>query len=143
MEKSGDLILVVLATQSIQSPSSLTSLPPSCACPSCPLFAANMNADKAPACSFFFPPELPVTGANMNYVIAVEAVVLVVAVLTWVFDSRKTFKGPLDIDRLLARFASHYVIAPPLSMPRSRSASTSSRINSPAHIPEPQPDLKT
>lgn len=77
----------------------------------------------------------------MNYVIAVEAVVLVVAALTWIFDSRTTFQGPIDIDRLLARYASHHQVALPPHVPRSsRPGSMTNRTNSLTQATEPQPD---
>lgn len=47
---------------------------------------------------FFFPPELPVDAASMNYVAAVEGVIIIVAALTWALQGRKTFEGPLDIE---------------------------------------------
>ena len=43
---------------------------------------------------FVFPPELPVTGSNMNYCIAAFAIVLIISVFQWIIDGRKNFKGP-------------------------------------------------
>ncbi|KAF5022040.1 hypothetical protein F66182_5923 [Fusarium sp. NRRL 66182] len=43
---------------------------------------------------FVFPPELPVTPSNMNYCIAAFGIILLIAVITWVFDGRKHYKGP-------------------------------------------------
>ncbi|KAK0382815.1 hypothetical protein NLU13_9910 [Sarocladium strictum] len=43
---------------------------------------------------FVFPPELPVTGNNMNYCIAAFGVILLIAGGTWIFDGRKHYKGP-------------------------------------------------
>ncbi|KAF2860122.1 putative amino acid permease [Piedraia hortae CBS 480.64] len=43
---------------------------------------------------FVFPPELPVTGENMNYCIVVFAVVLGVSVVQWWVDGRKNYVGP-------------------------------------------------
>ncbi|GAA5952667.1 hypothetical protein JCM3765_002240 [Sporobolomyces pararoseus] len=50
---------------------------------------------------FVFPPELPVTGSNMNYAIAVFGFVFIVSVITWVIQGRKTFVGPRDLGALL------------------------------------------
>jgi len=48
---------------------------------------------------FVFPPELPVTGSNMNYCIVAFAIVLIISMTTWFVDGRKNFKGPkVDID---------------------------------------------
>lgn len=48
---------------------------------------------------FVFPPELPVTGNNMNYCIAAFAIVFIISLLTWIFDGRKNYRGPkIDID---------------------------------------------
>lgn len=44
---------------------------------------------------FVFPPELPVTTANMNYCIAAFGVILLIAVTTWFLDGRKNYDGPL------------------------------------------------
>jgi choline transport protein len=50
---------------------------------------------------FLFPPDLPVTGSNMNYCVVVFFIILVVSILQWVFDGRKNFTGPrVDIDAL-------------------------------------------
>lgn len=43
---------------------------------------------------FVFPPELPVTPANMNYCIVAFGVMLLVAGGTWVFNGRKHYAGP-------------------------------------------------
>ncbi|KAI0377383.1 amino acid transporter [Hypomontagnella monticulosa] len=43
---------------------------------------------------FVFPPEIPVTSANMNYCIVAFGVILMIAGLTWIFDGRKHYKGP-------------------------------------------------
>jgi len=50
---------------------------------------------------FLFPPELPVTPANMNYTIVVFGIIAIVSATTWVTSGRKNFKGPLDMDELL------------------------------------------
>lgn len=69
---------------------------------------------------FVFPPELPVTGNNMNCAsprsrkcadpliapappdaIVVFGIIAIVASLTWVFQGRKTFRGPRDLGGLL------------------------------------------
>lgn len=48
-----------------------------------------------------FPPELPVTGNNMNYCIAAFAIVLIVSVIQWFVDGRKNYTGPqIDVDAL-------------------------------------------
>ncbi|KAK5128892.1 hypothetical protein LTR85_000225 [Meristemomyces frigidus] len=54
---------------------------------------------------FVFPPELPVTGTNMNYCIVAFAVVLIISVVQWFVDGRKNYRGPkleLDADVLTA-----------------------------------------
>ncbi|KAI4089440.1 MAG: hypothetical protein L6R37_008041 [Teloschistes peruensis] len=43
---------------------------------------------------FLFPPELPVTGSNMNYCIVAFAIVLIISTVQWFIDGRKNFKGP-------------------------------------------------
>ncbi|KAL8724649.1 MAG: hypothetical protein Q9181_006734 [Wetmoreana brouardii] len=43
---------------------------------------------------FLFPPELPVTGSNMNYCIVAFAIVLIISTFQWFVDGRKNFKGP-------------------------------------------------
>ncbi|KAI5460567.1 amino acid/polyamine transporter I [Mariannaea sp. PMI_226] len=43
---------------------------------------------------FVFPPELPVTPSNMNYCIAAFGIFLMIAGVTWIFDGRKSYKGP-------------------------------------------------
>ncbi|GAA5938478.1 hypothetical protein JCM10213_003305 [Rhodosporidiobolus nylandii] len=50
---------------------------------------------------FVFPPELPVTGSNMKYAVAVLGLVLLMATLTWFLQSRKDFVGPRDLGGLL------------------------------------------
>ncbi|TKY85536.1 hypothetical protein EX895_005698 [Sporisorium graminicola] len=52
---------------------------------------------------FLFPPELPVTGPNMNYTIVVIAVVAIMSLVAWFVQGRKEFKGPLDMDEILFR----------------------------------------
>lgn len=44
---------------------------------------------------FVFPPEIPVTPTNMNYCVAAFGVILLIAVVTWIVDGRKNYKGPL------------------------------------------------
>lgn len=44
---------------------------------------------------FVFPPELPTTPSNMNYCIAAFGVMLLIAGLTWIFDGRKNYTGPI------------------------------------------------
>ncbi|MCJ1353349.1 MAG: hypothetical protein MMC33_003334 [Icmadophila ericetorum] len=43
---------------------------------------------------FLFPPDLPVTGNNMNYCIVAFALVLLIASITWFVEGRKNYKGP-------------------------------------------------
>ncbi|KAI4185970.1 MAG: hypothetical protein LQ346_005778 [Caloplaca aetnensis] len=43
---------------------------------------------------FLFPPELPVTGSNMNYCIVVFAIIILISTFQWFVDGRKNFKGP-------------------------------------------------
>ncbi|EKG12412.1 Amino acid/polyamine transporter I [Macrophomina phaseolina MS6] len=43
---------------------------------------------------FVFPPELPVSGSSMNYCIVVFAIVIIISMITWIFDGRKNFHGP-------------------------------------------------
>lgn len=43
---------------------------------------------------FVFPPELPVTGSNMNYCIVAFAIVLLISVIQWFVDGRKNYHGP-------------------------------------------------
>lgn len=48
---------------------------------------------------FVFPPELPVTGNNMNYCIVAFAIVLLISVVQWFVDGRKNYRGPkIEID---------------------------------------------
>ncbi|KAI5480288.1 glycoside hydrolase family 16 protein [Pseudohyphozyma bogoriensis] len=48
---------------------------------------------------FVFPPSLPVTPSNMNYVIVVVAVVVLLSGITWVVDARKNFHGPAAMEQ--------------------------------------------
>ncbi|KAJ4334620.1 hypothetical protein N0V95_009125 [Ascochyta clinopodiicola] len=43
---------------------------------------------------FVFPPELPVTGSNMNYCIVAFGIILLVSTIQWFVDGRKNFTGP-------------------------------------------------
>ncbi|KAK8190230.1 amino acid/polyamine transporter I [Phyllosticta capitalensis] len=43
---------------------------------------------------FVFPPELPVTGSNMNYCVVVFAIVVLISLITWIFDGSKNYTGP-------------------------------------------------
>ncbi|KAI7224277.1 hypothetical protein D0864_12556 [Hortaea werneckii] len=43
---------------------------------------------------FVFPPELPVTGTNMNYCIVAFGVVLIISVIQWFVDGRRNYTGP-------------------------------------------------
>lgn len=51
---------------------------------------------------FIFPPAIPVlSGSSMNWAILVLAIVMSLCGLTWVFDGRKNFHGPLDLEERL------------------------------------------
>jgi amino acid permease (GABA permease) len=51
---------------------------------------------------FVFPPELPVTGSNMNYCIVAFAIVLIISVIQWFVDGRKNYTGPqVNLDDLV------------------------------------------
>lgn len=43
---------------------------------------------------FLFPPDLPVTGSNMNYCIAAFGIVFAISMVQWLIDGRKNFTGP-------------------------------------------------
>ncbi|CZT03124.1 related to HNM1-Choline permease [Rhynchosporium agropyri] len=43
---------------------------------------------------FLFPPELPVTGTNMNYCVVVFFLILLVSIFQWFVDGKKNFSGP-------------------------------------------------
>lgn len=43
---------------------------------------------------FVFPPELPVTGSNMNYCIVAFAIVFIISMIQWFVDGRKNYTGP-------------------------------------------------
>ncbi|KAL3457863.1 amino acid/polyamine transporter I [Aspergillus heterothallicus] len=43
---------------------------------------------------FLFPPELPVTGSNMNYCVAAMGIIFVISAFQWIVDGRKNFTGP-------------------------------------------------
>ncbi|KAF2194654.1 amino acid permease [Zopfia rhizophila CBS 207.26] len=43
---------------------------------------------------FVFPPELPVTGSNMNYCIVAFAIIIIISTAQWFVDGRKNFTGP-------------------------------------------------
>jgi choline transport protein len=48
---------------------------------------------------FVFPPELPVTGSNMNYCVVAFAIVLLISVAQWLIDGRKNYRGPrVEVD---------------------------------------------
>ena len=48
---------------------------------------------------FIFPPDLPVTGSNMNYCIVAFAIVVIISVFQCVIDGRRNYTGPrVDID---------------------------------------------
>ncbi|OBT51789.1 hypothetical protein VE04_09993 [Pseudogymnoascus sp. 24MN13] len=43
---------------------------------------------------FLFPPEMKVTGSNMNYCVVAFFLIFVIATVQWFVDGRKNFKGP-------------------------------------------------
>ncbi|KAF2009093.1 amino acid permease [Aaosphaeria arxii CBS 175.79] len=43
---------------------------------------------------FVFPPELPVTGSNMNYCIVAFAIIIIISTVQWFVDGRTNFTGP-------------------------------------------------
>lgn len=43
---------------------------------------------------FVFPPELPVTGSNMNYCIVAFTIIIIISTVQWFVDGRKNFTGP-------------------------------------------------
>jgi choline transport protein len=50
---------------------------------------------------FLFPPDLPVTGSNMNYCVAAFGIVFIISAFQWIVDGRKNFVGPrMDVDPL-------------------------------------------
>ncbi|TVY83674.1 Amino-acid permease [Lachnellula suecica] len=50
---------------------------------------------------FLFPPDLPVTGSNMNYCVVVFAIILIVSIIQWFVDGKKNFTGPrVNIENL-------------------------------------------
>lgn len=50
---------------------------------------------------FVFPPELPVTGNNMNYCIVAFSIVLIVSIIQWYADGKKNYKGPsIDMEAM-------------------------------------------
>ncbi|KAI4241321.1 MAG: hypothetical protein L6R40_004627 [Gallowayella cf. fulva] len=59
---------------------------------------------------FLFPPELPVTGSNMNYCIVAFAIVLIISTVQWFIDGRKNFKGP-SMDQEILRVDSRNTAA--------------------------------
>ncbi len=58
--------------------------------------------------SFFFilPPYIPVESAtSMNWVIVVVFIVVAMAVINWLVDGKKNYRGPENVDHLMARAA--------------------------------------
>ncbi|KAK4934036.1 hypothetical protein LTR66_015761 [Elasticomyces elasticus] len=43
---------------------------------------------------FVFPPDLPVTGNNMNYCIVAFVIILIISTVQWIIDGRKNYTGP-------------------------------------------------
>jgi choline transport protein len=62
---------------------------------------------------FVFPPELPVTGSNMNYCIVAFAIVVIISLIQWIVDGRKNYAGPkVDINvEVLENVDSHVKVA--------------------------------
>ncbi|RDW86682.1 GABA permease GabA [Aspergillus mulundensis] len=56
---------------------------------------------------FLFPPELPVTGSNMNYCVAAIGVVIIISTFQWIVDGRKNFTGPRVDAEVLAAVEGH------------------------------------
>jgi choline transport protein len=56
-----------------------------------------------PLSSFLFPPDLPTSGSTANYAAAVIAFVALLAAGSWIFEGRKHYNGPRDLDHALAR----------------------------------------
>ncbi|EPQ30303.1 uncharacterized protein PFL1_02419 [Pseudozyma flocculosa PF-1] len=52
---------------------------------------------------FLFPPELPVTGSNMNYTVVVVAIVVVLAATAWLVEGKSSYVGPVDVEAVLRR----------------------------------------
>ncbi|EAW09389.1 GABA permease GabA [Aspergillus clavatus NRRL 1] len=67
---------------------------------------------------FLFPPELPVSGSNMNYCVAAIGIIMVISTIQWFVDGRKNFTGPrADIDVLtgehpVTQYPSNHDVAP-------------------------------
>lgn len=52
---------------------------------------------------FVFPPENPTDATHMNYCIVAFGVILIIAVVQWIFDGRKNYEGPrLNEDALVS-----------------------------------------
>jgi len=50
---------------------------------------------------FLFPPDLPVTGSNMNYCLVVFFIIVVISIIQWFVDGKKNFTGPrVNIEQL-------------------------------------------
>ncbi|OWP03137.1 amino acid transporter [Marssonina coronariae] len=50
---------------------------------------------------FVFPPQLPVTGSNMNYCVVVFFIIIVISIVQWFVDGKKNFTGPrFDLEDL-------------------------------------------
>lgn len=54
---------------------------------------------------FVFPPDLPVSGSNMNYCVVAFAVVFIISMIQWFVDGRKNYTGPK------VHFEDHVLIA--------------------------------
>lgn len=57
---------------------------------------------------FVFPPELPVTGANMNYAIVAFAIIIIISTVQWLVDGRHNFKGPSFDEEAYLQASSSY-----------------------------------
>ncbi|KAL9049629.1 MAG: hypothetical protein Q9162_007120 [Coniocarpon cinnabarinum] len=56
---------------------------------------------------FVFPPELPVSGSNMNYCIAAFGIILIISTTQWIVDGRQNYSGPKVDEQILQAAASH------------------------------------
>ncbi|KAL4797002.1 amino acid/polyamine transporter I [Aspergillus venezuelensis] len=56
---------------------------------------------------FLFPPELPVTGSNMNYCVAAFGIIFIISSFQWIVDGRKNFTGPRVDTEVLAAVEGH------------------------------------
>jgi hypothetical protein len=61
---------------------------------------------------FLFPPAIPVlSGQTMNWVVVVLAIVVLLAAINWFVDARRNYRGPENVDHLMARAAQASLMA--------------------------------